>query len=242
MAPKVGPRSTISPGGESKAFTRKVGGGGGHLTHAIRTVNLRKLHATNNQTRHDLPSPLDDGILSRLHIKPAHATKLLELLHADEPLDGEGAKGAVVTRRRDDDRRVDGVGVHAGLVIVVHRHERPVGHHARDTYATVLRATTSDQVLDARRVEELDVGEGEHLGQHRGGEERGVLDDDEVALVLEGDADLAQEHVGRLAHHHGGEELPAEPGAAAGRDARLDEGDAQVGPQRGEHVRRAQAA
>ena len=39
-----------------------------------------------------------------------------------------------------------------------------------------------------------------------------MLDDDVGALVLEGDTQLGQELVGRLAHHHGAEELSSEPG------------------------------
>jgi hypothetical protein len=69
-----------------------------------------------------------------------------------------------------------------------------------------------------------------------------VLDDDVVTLVLEGDTHLAQEHVGRLAHHHGAEELPAEPRAAAGGDAGLDYGDAQVGAESSQGVGRGEAA
>ena len=40
-----------------------------------------------------------------------------------------------------------------------------------------------------------------------------MLDDDEVAFVFVGDAQVCEEGVGGLAHHHGGEELAAEPGA-----------------------------
>ncbi|KAJ3478004.1 hypothetical protein NLG97_g8692 [Lecanicillium saksenae] len=69
---------------------------------------------------------------------------------------------------------------------------------------------------------------GRDLGHDGRGEEGGVFDDDVVALVLVGDANLAEEGVGGLAHDHGGEELAAEPGAAAGADRGLDDGDLEV--------------
>lgn len=63
-------------------------------THAVRTVDLRQLHAADDQAGHNLARALDDGILGAQHVQPAHAAELLELLHADEPLDGEGAERA----------------------------------------------------------------------------------------------------------------------------------------------------
>ena len=44
-----------------------------------------------------------------------------------------------------------------------------------------------------------------------------------LTLVLVLDLELVQQVVRRLAHDHGGEELPAKPRAAAGRDALLDD-------------------
>ena len=61
------------------------------------------------------------------------------------------------------------------------------------------------------------------LGEDGGGEEGSVLDDDVVALVLIGHVELVQEVVRRLAHHHGAEQLPAQPGAAARGHALLDQ-------------------
>lgn len=57
---------------------------------------------------------------------------------------------------------------------MVHGDERPVGHHAGDldgggVGGVVERA--GDEILDAGRVEELDVGEGEDFGEEGGGEE-----------------------------------------------------------------------
>lgn len=56
-----------------------------------------------------------------------------------------------------------------------------------------------------------------------------MLDHHVVVLLVVLDADLVQEDVGRLADHHGGEELPAEPRSAAGADGLLDDGDADGG-------------
>ena len=61
------------------------------------------------------------------------------------------------------------------------------------------------------------------LGEDGGGEQGGVLDDDVVALVLIGHIELVQEVVRGLAHHHGAEQLPTQPGAAARCHALLDE-------------------
>ena len=57
---------------------------------------------------------------------------------------------------RDDDGRVDGVGVHAGLVVVMHGDERPVGDDAGDAKGAV-RGAAGDEVFDGCGVElELD--------------------------------------------------------------------------------------
>lgn len=71
----------------------------------------------------------------------------------------------------DDERGVDGVGVHAGLVVVVHGDEGPVGDDTGDADGAVGAVGAGDQVLDGGGVEELDVGEGEDLGEEGGGEE-----------------------------------------------------------------------
>ena len=49
-----------------------------------------------------------------------------------------------------------------------------------------------------------------------------------ILLLFEGDADLSQEVMRRLADDHGGEELPSEPRAASGGDRLLDDGDLDV--------------
>lgn len=74
----------------------------------------------------------------------------------------------------DDDRGVDGVGVHAGLVIVVHSHEGPVGDNTGDLDGGGVGSVTGiagDEVLDAGSVEELDVRELKDLGEKGGGEQ-----------------------------------------------------------------------
>ena len=52
------------------------------------------------------------------------------------------------------------------------------------------------------------------LGKERRGDERGVLGDDKVALVLVRDAELLEEGVGGLADDHRTEELATEPRTA----------------------------
>jgi hypothetical protein len=61
-----------------------------------------------------------------------------------------------------------------------------------------------------------------------------MLDDDEVALVLVGNADLVEEKFGWLAHDHGAEELTSEPGSTTRGDAGLDNGYLEVGTLGGE--------
>lgn len=76
--------------------------------------------------------------------------------------------------RRDDDWRVDRVWVHARLGVVVERHEGPVGDYTSDTHGMRVGGRgrgTRKQVFDAGGVKELDVGEGEDLGEERGCEE-----------------------------------------------------------------------
>lgn len=119
----------------------------------------------------------------------------------------------------DHERSVDGVGVHAGLIVVVHCDQSPVCDYTGD--ADILNAVcagTGDQVLDAGGVEEFDVGEGEDFGEESGCEQGGVLDDDVVGVAgvfFVGDAEVVEEDVCGLAHDHGREELTTEPSTAA---------------------------
>lgn len=65
---------------------------------------------------------------------------------------------------RDDDWCVDGVGVHARLVIVVHSYKRPVRHHARDADCASGGILAGDEIFDCSGVEEFNVRERKHLG------------------------------------------------------------------------------
>lgn len=189
MAPNVGPVARQHSCSDRISIWRRP-------THSVGTVDLRELHATHDESWHDLPGAFDNRILRRLHVKATHATELLELLHADKALDREGTERAVVSGGADDERCVDGVGVHAGLIVVVHRDQSPVGNHTCDAH--VVRpgdVTAGNEILDGGGVEELDVGELQHLGQNGGGEQGRMFDDNKIAFVLEGDADLSQESI-----------------------------------------------
>jgi hypothetical protein len=186
-------------------------------SHAVEAVDLRQLHPTDDQALGDLAGILDNGILGRVHVEAAHATQLVNSVHRHEPLRAKGTKGAVVAGGADDHGRIDGVGVHAGVVVVVQGDEGPVDDHAGDL--GVLGVTAGggpgDQILDGGGVEELDVGEGEDLGQQGGGEEGGVLDHDVVGVrrvFFVGHANLIEEDLGRTTQDHGGEKLATEPG------------------------------
>jgi hypothetical protein len=85
--------------------------------HAVGAIDLGELHTADDQAGDDLAGALNDGIFSSAHVETAHATELGQLLHRDETLDTKGAKRTVVARGGDDQGRVDGVGVHAGLVL-----------------------------------------------------------------------------------------------------------------------------
>jgi hypothetical protein len=121
-------------------------------THAVGTINLRQLHTTDNKTRSDLTGALDDGVLGDVHVEAAHAAQGWDGFHRHHALDAEGAEGTVVAGRGDDDGRVDGIGVHAGLVVVVHGDEGPVSHDAGDADAAVA-VFAGDEVFDGGGVE-----------------------------------------------------------------------------------------
>ncbi len=94
----------------------------------------------------------------------------------------------------DGEGGVDGVGVHAGLIIVVAGDEGPVCDDAGDAegcWGIVVGGGgrgkgSGDEVFDGGGVEEFDVGEGEDFGEEGGGEEGGVFDDDVGAFVFVG--------------------------------------------------------
>lgn len=128
---------------------------------------------------------------------------------------------------RDNDGCVDGVGVHAGVVIVMEGDEGPVrcdllalpsklqGEQkslTNDTGNTnTILGRTCDEVLNTSGIKELDVGELEDLRKDSRGEKSGMLDNDIVAFIIVRYADLTEESISRLAHDHGRKELAAEP-------------------------------
>ena len=59
----------------------------------------------------------------------------------------------------DYERGVDGVGVHAGLIVVVHAYKSPVCDDTCDADFAVRACRASDEIFDGGSVEEFDVGE-----------------------------------------------------------------------------------
>lgn len=69
---------------------------------------------------------------------------------------------------------VDGVGIHAGLVVVMHRYQGPVCDYACDADGMGIsgrRSRTRNEVFDGGGIEEFDVWESEDFGEDRGCEE-----------------------------------------------------------------------
>lgn len=144
----------------------------------------------------------------------------------------------VVASRRNDHRGIDSVGIHARLVIVMHRNQSPVGDDASNLNPTGCRLP-GDQILHSRGVEQLYVREAQHFAEQRAREKRGVLDDHEArarAVILVRHTELAQESIGRLAHDHGAEKLATEPSSTTRGNTCLDNGDFQVRASLGENV------
>lgn len=142
--------------------------------HTVGSIHLAQLHAADDEALDDFPGSLHDGVLRSAHVQAPHAAELLKLLHTYEALDGESTEGTIVTGGRDDKRCIDGVRVHAGLVVVMHGDKGPVGHHTSNADSGRVGRSwggTGDEVLDGSGVEELDVGEGENLGKEGGCEE-----------------------------------------------------------------------
>ena len=121
-------------------------------THTVGTVNLRQLHAADDETRCNLASTLDNGVFGNVHVEATHATQSWDSFHGDHTLDAEGTKGTIVASGGDNDGRVDGVGVHAGLVVMVHGDEGPVGDNTSDLDGTI-GVLAGDQVLNGGGVE-----------------------------------------------------------------------------------------
>lgn len=138
--------------------------------HSVSAVDLAQLHTTYDEARYYLASPLDDGIFGGIHIQTPHAAKLLDLLHRYETLNGKGPEWTIMSRGRDDDGSIDGVRVHARLIIMMHGDQGPVGDHSSDADGTIWQRA-SDKILDCRGVEQFDVGECQNLGEESRGEE-----------------------------------------------------------------------
>ncbi|KAH0194444.1 Thi4-domain-containing protein, partial [Aureobasidium melanogenum] len=216
-------------------------------SHTVGTVDFREFHAADDEAGDDLAGALDDGVFGGVHVEAAHAAKALDGLHADEALDGEGTEGAVVTGGGDDDGGVDGVGVHAGLVVVVHADLKgrsqyrsfKIGDNTGNLNSSIL-TRAGDKILNGSGIEELDVGELQDLAEQSAGEESSVLDDNVVAVIavlLVVDANLAEEGISRLAHDHGREELATEPGTTTRADTGLDDGNLEVRTSLGQATR-----
>jgi hypothetical protein len=132
-----------------------------HIPHTIGTVDFAELHTANNQTRHDLPGSLDNSILGDIHVQAPHASQLFNLLHRNKTLDAERTKWAIVSRGGDDDGSIDGVWIHARLIVVMHRDKCPIRHDTGDAERPIV-ILAGDKIFDSGSVEELDFGEGEH--------------------------------------------------------------------------------
>lgn len=76
-----------------------------------------------------------------------------------------------MTCGRDHNRSVDGIGVHATLVIVMHGDESPICDDASDTECTVC-VGAGDEIFNCGGIEELDVGERKDFREEGGGEKR----------------------------------------------------------------------
>jgi len=122
------------------------------------------------------------------------------------------------------------LGVHAGLVVMVHGDEGPVGDNTSDLDGTI-GVLAGDQVLNGGGVEQLHIGELENLAEHGAGEESSMLNSDVagvLASVLVRHTDLSQESISRLTHDHGREELATEPSTATRGDIGLDDSNLQI--------------
>lgn len=74
-----------------------------------------------------------------------------------------------MTSGADHERGIDGIGVHARLVVVVHGDKSPVCNDTGDAEGAV-GVGAGDEIFDCGCVEQLDVGEGEDFGEEGRGE------------------------------------------------------------------------
>lgn len=132
--------------------------------------------------------------------------------------------------RRNDEGGIDRIRIHTRLIVVVHGDQCPVRHDARQTDPAVI-VDTSDEILDGRGIEQLDIRKLEDFGQEGGGEQGRVLHDHEarmLTIIFVRDAKFSKESVGGLSHDHRTEELAPQPGASAWCNTSLDDGNFQV--------------
>lgn len=96
--------------------------GRGGMKGELTSVSFGQLHTTDDHAGHNLAGTLDDLVLSHLHVEATHTSKHIIGTDRYETLDGEGSPWTVVTGSGDNQGSVDGIGVHAGLVLFVDQH------------------------------------------------------------------------------------------------------------------------
>mmetsp|Transcript_10051 Transcript_10051/g.30314 ORF Transcript_10051/g.30314 Transcript_10051/m.30314 type:complete len:228 (+) Transcript_10051:293-976(+) len=197
--------------------------------HAGRAISLGQFHARKHQARNNLTRVGHNRILRLVHVQCRHARNLRQHAHACEALDRVRTHRTIVAAARDNHAGLDHIGVHARLCAMVQRHQRPVGHNAGNTLAASHGCIrTHNQVLSSRGIEQLDVRHRQHLGHQRRCHQRSMLHHHIITIILIRHLQLVQQLMRRLADDHSGEELAAQPGAAAGRDALLNQGNLGV--------------
>lgn len=127
--------------------------------HSVCTINFTQLHASNNETWNNLSGSFDNCVLSSVHVETSHTAKLLNLLHRDKTFHAESTKRSVVARSGYNDGRVDGIWIHAALVVMVHGNESPIGDDTSNSNCAI-SIGTSYEVLNSRGIEEFDIREG----------------------------------------------------------------------------------
>ena len=84
--------------------------------------------------------------------------------------------------------------------VVVEGNKRPVCHDATNALAIGDGVGAHDEILDSSCVEHDHIWHGKYLAQKCRSEERSVLDDDKVLLVIKRNTELRKEPVCRLAY------------------------------------------
>lgn len=140
---------------------------------------------------------------------------------------------------------------------MVHADQGPVSDHTGHADPAIGRRA-SDEILNCRGVEELDIGEREDLREESGGEERlsgselgisntrgiwdefletySVLYNNKVSLIFIRHTKVGQKGICRLTHNHGAEQLATEPSPTTRSYACLDNGNFEVWARLPKHV------